>query len=465
MTAAFASSFRFLIYNQLIGTVVNSVQQSIILQLVSTQVLGLVNVQLALIPNIILTLSREPFRKTTPRFPGKEHASRLAYTSLLLLPLGLFITLVQFLVSLFTNPSWKLLPNFGTSFAVYSLSALLELAFEPYYTQVSSNYALRKDVDTRALLMRSAFSLGVAYLYGRNPNQAILAFSFVQFFNSAYYFQRYRRAAPIKNIIGGWHEVRHIRRVYWTFFWDTLARFFLAQGDVILLSSFASPVTQGLYSLLTNYASLVLRLVFTPLEESIRSFYSANVAEGDIFSAVFVFSQWCSLMLSVFGSQYASRILSLVVPASSKIYELLPLIPAYCHLMSLMILNGILEAYLHAVLDVSRLSKLKTHTLVITGVYFALAFYLLQASPQMGIIYANVFNFGMRILLALSYLKFQVSIVDPFSLVLAAGCGMLCYFLNLPLQHGLTLGILTASTVLVRERGRFIVLKSALTSK
>lgn len=465
MTAAFASSFKFLLYNQLVGTVVNSIQQSIFLQFVSTEVLGLVNVQLALIPNVILTLTREPFRKTSPRFPGKEHSTKLAHVSLLLLPLGILVSIIQLLVSLLINPSWRTLGSvFGFSFFIYSVSALLELAFEPFYTQVSGNYTLRKDVDTKVLLLRSTLSLGVAYLYGRQPSKAILGFSFVQLVSSAYYFLKYRRAAPVKNIIGTWTEGREIRTIYWTFFWDTLTRFLLAQGDVILLSSFASPNTQGLYSLLTNYGSLVLRVIFTPLEESVRSFYSSKDASSDerIFEAVFVFAQCCSLALSLFACQYTVPLLASFVPSSSNIYKLMPLIPTYCHLMSFMILNGILEAYLHATLNVQSLAKLKSHTVLMTCIYFALAVIFLQSFPQTGVIYANLCNFGMRIALTVYYLRFKLPLVDPLSLFVAVTCGALCYFYELPLKHGFALGLITATTIIIRERKQMLNLKKIL---
>ena len=463
MSASFSNSFRYLLYYQLVGTVLNTLVQGIFLQLVSTEVLGLINVQLALIPNVVLTLTREPFRKTTPRFPGKENIPKLAHAGLLLFPMGIAISILQFFASRLSNPSWTSLPNFGIGFFLYTISSVLELTFEPYYTQVSSNYALRKDVDTKVLLIHSSLSLAAAYLYGRTPQKAVIAFGIVHFITSSYYFYRYRRAAPIRNVIGSWSAGLHVRTVFWTFFWDTLTRFFLAQGDVILLTSLAAPSTQGLFSVLSNYGGLVLRIVFAPLEDSIRSFYSAKANQdgGGIFEAVFVFAQWFSLALSIFGSQYAVPILGLL-PLSGRLLEILPLVPPYCHLMSLMILNGLLEAYLHGSLPVTQLSKLKIHTVFITCIYFALAIYLLQNFPQSGIIYANLTNFGMRIILALWHLGFRVPTVDLFSLVLTLSSGAACYHFNLSLPKAVGLGLVSASTVIVRDRRRILSLKALL---
>ncbi|KAI1350731.1 Rft-1-domain-containing protein [Xylaria sp. FL0043] len=55
---------------------------------------------------------------------------------------------------------------------------------------------------------------------------------------------------------------------------QSLVKHLLTQGDTFLVSILSDPRSQGVYALANNYGSLLARLVFQPIEESSRSYFS-----------------------------------------------------------------------------------------------------------------------------------------------------------------------------------------------
>jgi oligosaccharide translocation protein RFT1 len=485
----FGSSVRYLVYYQFLGSILNSLLQSIYLQLVSTELLGLINIQLSFISNVIFSFTREPYRKTSPRYAGSQDLFQKGKS---LLWIGSLVAILQFIVSWNINPSWK---TFGSPFALgfflHSLAALIELGFEPYYAKVSSDYSLRKDVDTKVMIYATSLNMGAAFFYGKNIPKALIAFGISKILISSYYFYRYYSAGVSKIFVfeskksemedqarnkperieekkgEKLDEKQAVDSVFLAFFWDSCSRFFLAQGDIILMTALTDPKSQGLYSLLTNYASTLLRIVFTPLEESIRSYYSSkkNINDSTIFDAVFVFAQCSSFALFLFGTPYVDQFIDLV--DSSKLKELNGGLAAlYCSLLSLMILNGILEAYLHATSSAKSLAKMRRNSIILTLLYFTLSFYLLENRPDAtSIVIANIFNFGMRIVQSLYSLERFPPLLNFKCLTIILSCSLICLKNNFGLEGGLFMGSLCLLAVLYYEKYHFIELKNVIMSK
>jgi oligosaccharide translocation protein RFT1 len=477
----FGSSVRYLIYYQFLGSIVNSLLQSIYLQLVSTELLGLLNIQLSFIPNVILSFTREPYRKTSPRFAGSQE---LFLKGKSLLWIGFLVALLQFGVSRYINPSWKTFgAPFAVSFFLYSLAALIELGFEPYYSRVSSDYSLRRDVDTKVMIYSTSLNMGAAYYYGKDIPNALIAFGVAKVLISSYYFYRYFTAGiakkfefkrEVNDLASEKAETQEIVKedksvdlIFRSFFWDSCVRFFLAQGDMILMTALIDPKNQGLYSLLTNYGSTLLRIVFSPLEESIRSYYSVEKNSYDlrIFDAVFTFAQCSSFALFLFGTPYIEKVIDLV--GYSKLKELNGGLAAlYCCLLALMIINGILEAYLHALSTPKDLSKMRRNSLILTLFYFAISFYLLENRPDaISIVLANIFNFGMRIIQALFNLGRLPPLLNFKCLTIIISCSLICIKNDFGLEGGLFMGLLCLLSVLYYEKHQLLELKNIIMSK
>ena len=329
-----------------------------------------------------------------------------------------------------------------------------------------------------------------AFYYGKDIPKALIAFGVAKVLISSYYFFRYYKAGLSKkfefkreNSRNDEGEVKSekaelkesnqvdekqaVNSAFLAFFWDSCARFFLAQGDIILMTALTDPKSQGIYSLLTNYASTILRVVFSPLEESIRSYYSSekNANDSSIFDAVFVFAQCSSFALFLFGTPYIDQVIDLL--GSSRLKELNGGLAAlYCCLLALMILNGILEAYLHATSSTTSLAKMRRNSIALTLVYFAISYYLLENRPgAISIVIANIFNFGMRIIQSLFALGRFPPLLNFKCLTIILSCSLICLKNNFGLEGGLFMGSLCLLAVLYYEKHHFIELKNVIMSK
>ncbi|CAK7224775.1 Oligosaccharide translocation protein rft1 [Sporothrix curviconia] len=62
---------------------------------------------------------------------------------------------------------------------------------------------------------------------------------------------------------------------------QSIVKHVLTQGDTFLVSIFSTTTTQGVYALANNYGGLAARLLFQPIEESSRSYFSRLLADDD----------------------------------------------------------------------------------------------------------------------------------------------------------------------------------------
>lgn len=252
--------------------------------------------------------------------------------------------------------------------------------------------------------------------------------------------------------------------IYKVFFWDNCTKFFLAQGDVILLTTLTDSKTQGLYSLLTNYGSLLLRIIFSPLEDSIRSYYSNNEeADQSIFDAVFILAQWSAYALFFYATTYIDKVID-ILPVSSKLYDLkYGMAIFYCILLGCMILNGILEAYLYATSSVTQLFKLRRNGMIMSAIYFSLSFYLLKKEPSVNsILYANILNFSLRIVQSLFYIRQLPRFINLKCLTIVLSCLLLCMEGKFELEKAFGMAMISLGTVLYHERQYLKILKDVI---
>ncbi|KAH8887923.1 oligosaccharide translocation protein RFT1, variant [Thozetella sp. PMI_491] len=147
---------------------------------------------------------------------------------------------------------------------------------------------------------------------------------------------------------------------------QSIVKHILTQGDTFLVSTFSTPTAQGVYALANNYGGLAARLVFQPIEESSRSYFSrllstpaageaeadrkqaANKASSDLQALLKIYAL-LSLVVTTLGPTAAPLLLSLVAGprwASSGAGECLA---AYMWYIPLLAINGVAEAFVSSV--------------------------------------------------------------------------------------------------------------------
>lgn len=146
----------------------------------------------------------------------------------------------------------------------------------------------------------------------------------------------------------------------------------LTQGDRIVLSFFSSFYDQGVYALSQNYASLVVRLVLQPMEESGRLLFARLTSDGDkgsggstnalrkLLVTFLKLAVYCGMVFACFGFNYTRVLLTILLPGKSWEEgqgDAAWVLSCYCFYILFLALNGITEAFVYAVTTKEKVSR------------------------------------------------------------------------------------------------------------
>lgn len=225
---------------------------------------------------------------------------------------------------------------------------------------------------------------------------------------------------------------------------------FLTEADRIVVA-WASPLEdQGGYAVASNYASLVARIVFQPVEESARLYFAREVdvhqqgqpSQSDpraspfllVFS-MFRISVYLLLLCLSFVPPLSPIVLPFLLPAAYRQTSAFQTLTAYLTLyLPILGMNGILEAFFAATSGVKGLGKQSGVMVVSSGAFagtlsvlakgrrhlssagpkalpFAvdLAWLRTWMNPEVSLVYANAISMLVRIIFAFRH---AVSLTD-----------------------------------------------------
>ncbi|GLC67093.1 hypothetical protein PLESTF_000514400 [Pleodorina starrii] len=217
----------------------------------------------------------------------------------------------------------------------------------------------------------------------------------------------------------------------------------LAEGSKLVLASLQSAVNQGVYGLVSNLGSLVVRTLFQPLEEAAFAAFSTWGAEAKAAEAAAMThgsataaavsepqpgagkaaaeepptrgsSQRLAslaralspmvkavavlgLAAAAFGPSYSYVLLRLVYGVRWSETEAPAVLAAYSVYVLLLALNGIGEAFVHAVLDARGLQQSNALLLVFSGAHLAVCVALVRQYGALGLVAADGANMVLRI--------------------------------------------------------------------
>lgn len=186
-------------------------------------------------------------------------------------------------------------PYLSASLNIYAIAALLELLSEPAFvlTQSRLQFAARARAEGLATLAKCAVTLTAAVWAARGGVQlGALPFALGQMAFGVVLLGVYVHAAGslevvIPRRIGGGGYVMECfyaptLKLAATMWGQGLVKYFLTQGDSLLMGVLVGVDVQGVYALANNYGSLAARLVFQPVEESSRNYFSRLLSAGDV---------------------------------------------------------------------------------------------------------------------------------------------------------------------------------------
>jgi hypothetical protein len=262
------SGVKWLVLLQLLTRVFTFVLNALVLRQVSSEVFG-VAAQLQVITNLTLFFSREAVRRAIVR----GGSQRLAWLSLL--PLGVMSCAVVGWVWLRNASAAELaVPHFETSVLLTLVATMVELTGEAAYARnlAAMRYRARFAIESAGVVaMCVALFVSVTFFSLGLLSWAIgqLAFAIVSATGNVVVSaasEKKKDEEPSKQIGLG---------LLLAFQWQATQQVLLQEGERILLKLSASSLSnQGLYAVVANLGSLLVRTLFLPLEDVACTYFS-----------------------------------------------------------------------------------------------------------------------------------------------------------------------------------------------
>lgn len=204
---------------------------------------------------------------------------------------------------------------------------------------------------------------------------------------------------------------------------QSLVKHLLTQGDTLLVSFLATPEVQGVYALANNYGGLLARLLFQPMEESSRTYFSRLLsspaalmavpsgsdpsgkpspvvveAKNSLYTIVRLYAALSLLIVSV-GPLVARPLLAIVAGPEWEKTNAGFVLGYYCLYIPFLALNGILEAFVASVATEAQVFQQSVFMGFFSVIFASAAIALVKVGEKgaQGLIIANIVNMACRI--------------------------------------------------------------------
>ncbi|KAK5628724.1 hypothetical protein RRF57_004439 [Xylaria bambusicola] len=204
---------------------------------------------------------------------------------------------------------------------------------------------------------------------------------------------------------------------------QSLVKHVLTQGDTFLVSILSDPQSQGVYALANNYGSLLARLVFQPIEESSRNYFSKLISLPSIstmgektqdktaaktqvhkarkdLQALLKFYVLLSVVVVSIGPYAAPLLVQIVAGPRWSGSGAGAVLARYCLYIPLLAVNGVAEAFVSSVATKSEVHRQSLWMGAFSCVFAIAGFVSLRVLNlgAAGLVYANAINMTCRII-------------------------------------------------------------------
>ncbi|OJA11584.1 hypothetical protein AZE42_01937 [Rhizopogon vesiculosus] len=452
---------------QLGSRILTFILNQALFRLASPQAYGTAAIQFELILSTILFLSREGVRNALLRAwprdtsvhgqasnPSNGRTPALTNLSILPIILGLPVSLATTVVyGTLASIDASRQPYFHVALSTYALAALSELCSEPMHNQAMGE--VRTGVRVRAEGLGITCKTLVTYLVllydSTRPDPgdfALVAFALGQLAYSAIVFLSYvyqmgyptfwptrlvtRSSSDATTSISKIYLIASqyvdvsILHLSLTMTGQSLVKHILTEGDKIILSWWSPLEDQGGYAIAVNYGSLVARIVFQPLEEICRVYFSrilypsateakfkSTVAQptkrslvqaSEMLLSLVSIQLSCSVLVIGFASVYLPIFLHLLLPSRYLSTSAPQVLAAWVWYIPVLAINGVLEAFFSSIATPQDLRR-QSRWLIGFSIVFILSAIGFYASGfgDVSLVYANIINLSARIIYAAQY--------------------------------------------------------------
>ncbi|KAM0465857.1 hypothetical protein ACHAPV_000802 [Trichoderma viride] len=330
---------------------------------------------------------------------------------------------------------------------LYGIAAMVELMSEPCFVlmQTRLQFGTRATAESIATFLRCAVVFGSAVWASRNGlDIGVLPFALGQLSYGisllvVYLVSGYRLAAKTgfsllpKQLASNQNVVFLLSYFYkptvnlaGSMMAQSVVKHLLTQGDTFLISLFSNPEAQGVYALANNYGSLLARLLFQPVEESSRSYFSrllsspssgngqslsqpsssVKEAKQNLHTILRLYILLSAIIVSI-GPFAAPALLSIVAGKLWTGSGAGQVLSTYCFYIPFMGLNGITEAFVASVASEAQVHRQSFWMGIFSAVFAASAFLFMRVLSlgAIGLVYANSINMLCRIIWSSAFIN------------------------------------------------------------
>lgn len=327
-------------------------------------------------------------------------------------------------------------PYLVTSLRLYGLSAMLELLSEPCFVlmQLRLQFTTRALAESTATFLRclTVFTTAV-YASNNSISLGVLPFALGQLaygtalltiylisgyrLSSAIGFSILPKAVSSETRFRGSYFDRPTVSLAGSMMAQSVVKHLLTQGDTFLISLLATPQVQGVYALANNYGGLLARLLFQPIEESSRSYFSrllssptpestktkpspaVKEARDNLHTLLRSYTLLSTLIITI-GPFAAPPLLAIVAGkrwAGSGAGDVLA---AYCFYIPFLALNGITESFVASIATEAEVHRQSVWMGAFSVAFATSAFIFMRIFPlgAIGLVVANIINMLCRII-------------------------------------------------------------------
>ncbi|KAG6066636.1 hypothetical protein E4U32_005583 [Claviceps aff. humidiphila group G2b] len=367
-------------------------------------------------------------------------------------------------------------PHLTTALYLYGIASFIELLSEPCFVLMQTRLAFgtRATAESVATFLRCIVVVGSAvWASGRGVSLGLLPFALGQL--------TYGTALLVVYLISGYglasscgfsllpHPVSTdgdfiasylygpTLRLAGSMMAQSLFKHLLTQGDTFLISLFSTPEIQGNYALANNYGGLVARLLFQPVEESSRSYFS-NLLSRAAFSAPRVADAAAasaakdgteipspevkearqsfrtltrlylilSALIVAIGPFASPSLIALVAGRRWALEGAGHVLGVYCFYIPFLALNGITESFVASVASEADVHRQSLWMGAFSLAFAASAFIFMHMFPlgAQGLVLANIVNMNCRIVWSFAFVQayFRKNKADmPLKSIIPAG--------------------------------------------
>ncbi|TFK69820.1 Rft-1-domain-containing protein [Pluteus cervinus] len=423
LSTSSVAAARSLVALQLFSRLFTFVLNQALLRLATPKVYGTAAIQFELMLGTILFLSREGVRNALMR--AKTQTPSVTNISIIPAiigaPLGLLIPCVYMSSA---RADAKEQPYFYTSVIIYAIAAFIELFCEPMHNKAMAELQtiIRVKAEGLGITIKAMVTFGILLYDRRNSGSSVALAAFAagqlsysitvllvyvyHYGTSLLYLQRVGTG-----VLGLFDE--QLLNLSFTMTSQSFVKHVLTEGDKLILS-FLSPLQdQGGYAIAVNYGSLIARIVFQPIEETLRVYYARlipeNTKKGDAahrsylqmsqsLLSVLAIQTSLSLIIVTFGYVFLPIFLPIVLPPQFMNTSAPRVLSAWLWFIPVLAINGGMEAFLSSVASPRELNSQSRWMSLFSFLYIAVAIFLYNLGMgDVALVWANILNLVVRI--------------------------------------------------------------------